>query len=121
LSLAELQSIWGTVLAKLAESAPALAATFEGARPDGLDGEDLSIGVPPDRAFNKRKAEGPDRREALIAALRDVTGHSLRPTYDFLDEDAEPPADAPAGEAAGVTEEEALERLKSEFDAEEVS
>ncbi len=121
LTLSELQSIWGTVLAKLAESAPALAATFEGARPDGLDGDDLSIGFPPDRAFNKRKAEGPDRREALIAALKDVTGHGLRPTYDFLDEDAAPPEPEGAGRAAGVTEEEALERLKSEFDAEEVS
>ncbi len=120
-SLPELQSIWGTVLAKLAETAPALAATFEGARPDGLDGDELSIGFPPDLGFNKRKAEGPDRREALVAALKDVTGHTLRPTYDFLDEDAAPPAPEPAGQAAGVDEDEALERLKSEFDAEEVS
>ena len=122
LSLAELQSTWGTVLAKLAETAPALAATFDGARPDGLEGDELSIGFPRDLGFNKRKAEGPDRREALVAALKDVTGHTLRPTYDFLDEDAESVADAaPAGQADGVDEDEALRRLKSEFDAEEVS
>jgi DNA polymerase III subunit gamma/tau len=122
LSLADLQHVWGTVLAKLAETAPALAATFEGARPDGLDGDELSIGFPPDLSFNKRKAESPERREVLITAIHVVTGKMLRPTYDFLDEDAEPAADAaPAGQADGVDEDEALRRLKSEFDAEEVS
>ena len=121
-SLASLQRLWGTVLAKLAETAPALAATFEDARPDGLDGDELSIGFPPDRAFNKRKAESPERREALVGALREVTGHTLRPVYDFLDGDATPapqPADA-AGTDGVDDEEEALRRLKSEFDAEEV-
>jgi DNA polymerase-3 subunit gamma/tau len=122
LSLADLQHVWGTVLAKLAETAPALAATFEGARPDGLDGDELSIGFPPDRTFNKRKAESPERREVLVTAIHVVTGRMLRPTYDLLDENAEPAADAaPADQADGVDEEELLRRLKSEFDAEEVS
>ena len=99
-----------------------MAATFEGARPDGLEGNELSIGFPADRTFNKRKAESPERREVLVTAIHVVTGKMLRPTYDLLDEDAEEPADeAPAGQADGVTEEEALRRLKSEFDAEEVS
>jgi DNA polymerase III subunit gamma/tau len=123
LSLPELQQIWGTVLAKLAETAPALAATFDGARPDGLEGDELSIGFPADRTFNKKKAEAPDRREALIAALKDVTGQAFRPTYDLLGEGAEPApaAEESAAQADGVDEEELLRRLKSEFDAEEVS
>jgi hypothetical protein len=123
LSLGEIKHVWGTVLAKLAETAPALAATFEGVQPDGLDGEELSIGFPRDKTFNKRKAESPERREALMAALKDVTGHELRPTFDLLEESAEPEAEeAPAaGQADGVDEQELLERLKSEFDAEEVS
>jgi hypothetical protein len=126
LSLDEIQRVWPMVLDKLSESAPALAATFEGVRPDGLEGDELSIGFPPDKTFNKRKAEGPERREALIAALVAVTGKTLRPTYDLLD--AAPAAPEPAdddGIAAdkpdGVSEEELLRRLKSEFDAEEVS
>ncbi len=122
LSLADLQHVWGTVLAKLAETAPALAATFEGARPDGLDGDELSIGFPADRTFNKRKAESPERREVLITAIHAVTGKMLRPTYDLLDEDA--PPEAPPADAAkpdGVDEQELLRRLNSEFDAEEVS
>jgi hypothetical protein len=58
----------------------------------------------------------------LVTAIHVVTGHMLRPSYDLLDEDAEPElADAPAGQADGVDEDEALARLKSEFDAEEVS
>ena len=121
LSLADLQHVWGTVLAKLAETAPALAATFEGARPDGLEGDELSIGFPGDRTFNKRKAESPERREVLVTAIHVVTGHMLRPTYDLLDEDAPEPRAPDAAGTDGVDEDEALRRLKSEFDAEEVS
>ncbi len=122
LSLVEIQRIWPAVLQKLGETAPALAATFEGVRPDGLEGEELSIGFPPDKTFNKRKAEAPERREALIAALVAVTGQTLRPTYDLLDGEApEPEAGEDADKADGVDEEELLRRLKSEFDAEEVS
>ncbi len=121
LSLAEIQRIWPAVLDKLSETAPALAATFDGVRPDGLEGEELSIGFPPDKTFNKRKAEAPDRREALIAALREVTGRALRPTYDVLDGETPEPVGGDAGKADGVDEEELLRRLKSEFDAEEVS
>ncbi|MGE0066970.1 MAG: DNA polymerase III subunit gamma/tau [Solirubrobacterales bacterium] len=128
LTLDEIQRVWPLVLDKLSESAPALAATFEGVRPDGLEGDTLSIGFPPDKTFNKRKAEGPERREALVAALVAVTGKTLRPTYDLLDAEvdesspAEPGAGgADAGRTDGVDEEELLRRLKSEFDAEEVS
>jgi DNA polymerase-3 subunit gamma/tau len=121
LSLADLQHIWGTILAKLAETAPALAATFEGARPDGLEGDELSIGFPADRTFNKRKAESPERREVLITAIHAITGKMLRPTYDLLDEDAPEAPDEGAAKPDGVDEEELLRRLKSEFDAEEVS
>jgi hypothetical protein len=120
LGLDEIKQAWPIVLDKLAEKAPALAATFEGVQPDGLEGEELSIGFPRDKTFNKRKAESPERREALIEALKEVTGHELRPTYDLLDEEAEP-QDEDAGKADGVDEQELLERLKSEFDAEEVS
>ncbi len=126
LSLGEIQRIWPLVLDKLSESAPALAATFEGVRPDGLEGNELSIGFPPDKTFNKRKAEGPERREALVAALVAVTGTTLRPTYDLLDAEVPAPEgevtdDATADKPDGVSEEELLRRLKSEFDAEEVS
>jgi hypothetical protein len=123
--LPQVQRIWPVVLDKLAEKAPALAATFEGARPIAFAGDDLTIGFPPDQPFNKRKAESPDRRQALIDAFTAVTGGPIAPQYVLLEEDdaaaAAPPPDTPAPGSGEIDEDELLERLKSEFDAEEVS
>ncbi len=120
LDLDELKRVWPEVLQKLAEKAPALVATFEGARPVGIGDEGLQIGFPADRTFNKKKAESQDRREAVAAAFEAVTGTSMRPNYVTLDDDADDAGGADEVERAAVDEEELLERLKSEFDAEEV-
>jgi len=118
-----LHRIWPAVLDKLAETAPALAATFEGARPVSLDDDGLRIGFPADKTFNKRKAESPERRDAVAAAFEAVAGQVLKPVYVLLDDtESEEPAAAepPAAADEKMGEEELLERLKSEFDAEEV-
>ena len=123
--LIQVTRIWPSVLAKLAEKAPALAATFDGARPVAFDDEGLAIGFAPDQPFNKRKAESPDRRQALIEAFEAVTGEGVSPRYVMLEEDevaaAPPPPDTPAPGSERIDEDALLERLKSEFDAEEVS
>jgi len=123
--LDQVTRIWPSVLDKLAEKAPALAATFDGARPVAFDDEGLAIGFAPDQPFNKRKAESPDRRQALIEAFEAVTGEGVSPRYVMLDEEAaaaaSPPPDTPAPGSERIDEDELLERLKSEFDAEEVS
>jgi DNA polymerase-3 subunit gamma/tau len=123
--LLQLKRIWPTVLDKLAEKAPALAATFDGAGPIAFEGDDLTIGFPADQPFNKRKAESPDRRQALVEAFEAVTGGPIAPTYVLLEEDAPAPTaappDTPAPGSEAIDEDELLERLKSEFDAEEVS
>jgi len=124
--LVQLKRIWPTVLDKLAEKAPALAATFDGAGPIAFEGDDLTIGFPADQPFNKRKAESPDRRQALVEAFEAVTGGPIAPTYVLLEEDAPAPSaaappDTPAPGSERIDEDELLERLKSEFDAEEVS
>jgi DNA polymerase-3 subunit gamma/tau len=116
LDLDQVVRAWPAILQKLAETAPALAATFDGARPVALDGEGLQIGFPADRTFNKRKAEAPERREAVAAAFEDVLGQPVRPAYVVLDGEV---GEVEAGEGA-VDEEELLQRFKSEFDAEEV-
>jgi DNA polymerase-3 subunit gamma/tau len=120
LDLEEVVRVWPAVLDKLGETSPALAATFEGARPVGVDREDstLTVGFPPAATFNKRKAEDAEKRDQVAAALETVTGERLRPVYVLLDGETAPAA-APAEEK--VDEEELVERLKSEFDAEEVS
>jgi hypothetical protein len=119
LSLDEIQRVWPAVLQKLAETAPALASALEGARPVSFGEQGLEVGFPPDMTFLKKKAEGADRRDTVAAAFAAVTGTGLRPTYVLLDGEA--PPDTPAPGSDQVNEEELLERLKSEFDAEEVS
>jgi hypothetical protein len=92
-----------------------------------FDDQGLTIGFPPDQPFNKRKAESPDRRQELIDAFVAVIGEPVAPTYVLLEEDeaaapaTAPPPDTPAPGSGEIDEDELLERLKSEFDAEEVS
>jgi DNA polymerase-3 subunit gamma/tau len=118
MSLEEIQRVWPAVLQKLGETAPALAATFEGARPVSFGSEGLQIGFPAEMTFNKKKADDPERRDTVAAAFAAVTGTGLRPTYVVLDGEA--PSDTPAPGSGEVNEEELLEQFKSEFNAEEV-
>ena len=119
LTLEEIQRVWPAVLDHLLKSAPALAATFEGARPVGLDAEGLRIGFPASATFNKRKAEAPDKRDQLVEALDSVTGQRLQLHYVLL-AGGEGEAEGEPGGEGEVDHEALVERLKSEFDAEEV-
>jgi DNA polymerase III subunit gamma/tau len=112
--------VWPAVLDGLRQTSPALAATFEGARPIALDAEEgtVTVGFPADHTFNKRKAEAPDKRSQLADALGAVLGQTLRPAYAVLDgEDAR----SGGAEEDEVDHDALVEKLKSEFDAEEVS
>jgi hypothetical protein len=122
LDLEKLKQVWPAILDQLGKTAPALAAFFEEARPVGIEADVIEISFPAAATFNKRKAEVPEQRERVAEALQTVTGQGLKPVYVLLDGESEAPA-APAREVRdeGVDEEELLERLKSEFDAEEVS
>jgi DNA polymerase-3 subunit gamma/tau len=123
--LAQVQRIWPLVLDKLAEKAPALAATFDGARPVAFDDEGLAIGFAPDQPFNKRKAESPDRRQVLVEAFEAVTGEGVTPRYVLLEETetaaAAPAPDTPAPGSEAIDEDALMNRLMSEFDAKEVN
>jgi DNA polymerase-3 subunit gamma/tau len=119
LSLDDIQRVWPTVLQKLQETAPALAGALEGARPVSFGEEGLQVGFPPDMTFLKRNADSPEKRDTVAAAFAAVTGTGLRPTYVLLDGEAPPDTPAPGSEE--IDEDRILERLKSEFDAEEVS
>ncbi len=122
LDLEELQRVWPAVMDQLMTTAPALTAFFEDARPVGFADGVVEISFPAAATFNKRKAETPENREKVAEALLTVTGQGLKPTYVLLDGEGPPPAAAPAaGADDNLDEEGLLERLKSEFDAEEVS
>jgi DNA polymerase III subunit gamma/tau len=126
LDLEGLKQVWPAVLDQLAKTAPALAAFFEEAKPVGLDAAAgvAEISFPASATFNKRKAETAEQRDRVAEALQTVTGQALRPTYVLVEDDGEAEAPAAPAAAAGgqkIDEEELLRRLKSEFDAEEVS
>ena len=70
----EVQRVWPAVLGQLRKSAPALAATFEGARPVAIEAKGVTIGFPASATFNKRKAEAPDSRQLVVQAFETVTG-----------------------------------------------
>ena len=117
-SLAEVQSTWPAILDKLRETSPALAATFEGARPVGLDEEGLRIGFPAELTFNKKKAETPEKRELMADAVESVLGERIKLSYVLLDGEPAPEETAPAEDE--IDHDALVEKLKSEFDAKEV-
>ena len=122
LDLETVQRIWPAVLDKLRETSPALAATFEGARPTEVDAEQgtVTIGFPAASTFNKRKAEAPEKREQLAEAFEEIAGTRLRPVYVLLNGGESEGAAADPDAVEQLDEEALVERLKSEFDAEEV-
>jgi hypothetical protein len=111
--------LWPAILDQVRESgSELLSAVFAAARPLTVDAERavLEVGFPPSAAFNKRKAEAEGNRERLAEAVRTIVGESLRPVYVLLDgEDGE----TGNGAEPAMSEEELIERIKSEFDAEE--
>jgi DNA polymerase-3 subunit gamma/tau len=117
----EVVNTWPSVLDKLRETSPALAATFDGARPVSLDADEgLKVGFPAALTFNKRKAETPEKRELMADVIEDVLGERLRPTYVLLDDEPAEAADEQKGSDRGIDHDALVEKLKSEFDAEEV-
>jgi DNA polymerase-3 subunit gamma/tau len=119
IDLEKVQRVWPAVLDKLRETSPALAATFDGARPVSLDDEGLTIGFPAELTFNKKKAETPEKRELMADALETMLGQRLRPGYVLLEGEPAPKAEAEAPKAE-IDHDAMVEKLKSEFDAEEV-
>jgi DNA polymerase-3 subunit gamma/tau len=118
LDIEQIRRAWPAVLDQLLQTAPALAATFEGARPIEFEDGQVTIGFPADHIFNKRKAEAPDKREQMSAALEAVLGEKLRPAYSVLEgEESSPQAE---GDDDSVDHAALVEKIKSEFDAEEV-
>ncbi len=121
LDLAQIVNTWPSVLDKLRETSPALAATFDGARPVSLDPEEgLRVGFPAELTFNKRKAETPEKRELMADVIEDVLGERLRPTYVLLEDEPAAPAEEAQDSDRGIDHDAMVEKLKSELDAEEV-
>jgi DNA polymerase-3 subunit gamma/tau len=117
--LERINGLWPAVLDQVRESGSELLSTvFAAARPVAVDVERavLEVGFPASAAFNKRKAEAQEARERLADAVKTIVGERLRPIYVLLEGDEEA---APGGAQAPLSEEQLIELLRSEFDAEE--
>ncbi len=118
LDLERISALWPAVLDQMRDTGLELLSTvFSVARPVAVDLEQrlLEVGFPPSAAFNKRKAEAQDAREQFADAVTTILGERLRPVYVLLEGDPDPDA----GAERKLSEEELIEHLKTEFDAEE--
>ncbi len=118
LDLERVSALWPAVLDHMRDTGLELLSTvFSVARPVAVDAKQrlLELGFPPSAAFNKRKAEAQDAREQLADAVTTILGERLRPVYVLLEGDA----DVDAAAERELNEEELIEHLKAEFDAEE--
>ncbi|MDQ2700553.1 MAG: hypothetical protein M3Y23_04415, partial [Actinomycetota bacterium] len=118
LDLERLNQVWPAVIdaIRAAGSGPT-ASYFEGTRPVAIAPGRIEIGFPPEASFNRRNAEKPERKSALVEALFTVTGERLTPEYADLDGSGGPQAPEPV---ETIGEDEFVARVKSEFNAEEV-
>jgi hypothetical protein len=108
--LEHVQQVWPAVADAVRERNGMLGALLAQARPIALEGDLLKVAFGEDATFAKKKAEA--NRELVVEALRGLTGHGLTLVYELN-------AGATDGPAL-LSEEELLERLRSEFGATEV-
>jgi DNA polymerase-3 subunit gamma/tau len=115
LDLGHIAELWPAVLADLQES-PVLYHALENARPSSLQDGELTLTWAESAAFSKRKAEDPACREQIAAAIRTVTGSSLKLAYALADDAAHEEATT----APALSEDELIDAFMREFDAEEL-
>jgi DNA polymerase-3 subunit gamma/tau len=108
--LEHVQQVWPAVADAVRERNGMLGALLAQARPIALEGDLLKVAFGEDATFAKKKAEA--NRALVVEALRGLTGHGLTLVYELN-------AGATDGPAL-LSEEELLERLRSEFGATEV-
>ncbi len=117
--LEAIAELWPAVIELVVAGHALCGAVIADTRPVALAGEDLIVGFPTSAAFLKKKAEDPANRQIVTEALRQLAGGRLRISYELreeLDEDA-----GGNGAPRTYTEEEWIERFKSELDAEEIA
>ena len=116
--LQPLIDLWPAVVELVGAGHALCGAVIADTRPMAIAGEDLTVGFPTSASFLKKKAEDPSNRQIVTDALRQLAGGRWRIGYE-LHEDL----DAAGGDGAArtYTEEEWIERFKSELDAEEIA
>jgi DNA polymerase-3 subunit gamma/tau len=110
LSVDTFDEIWPAVIQSLEGESIRLATLLREAVPE-LGESGLTLAWPESARFSKRQAEDPEKRELLVQAIRSVTGASLRLAYELrADQELATPAEE-------LSEDELVERFKTEFSA----
>ncbi len=96
-----------------------IGALIAEAQPVAVAGDDLDVAFAATAQFLKKKAESPANRAIVTDALSRLTGRRWRISYELREQLGDAHG---AGSRAGAvyTEEEWVERLKAELDAEEI-
>ena len=111
---------WPAVVGHLRDSGSAMLSTlFDEARPLEIDEERsmVRIGFPPSAKFNKKKAEAKGNVERMTEAIGTIVGTPLRPAYELIEEENQQSAPEASAE---VSEDELIDMIKDNFDANEV-
>jgi hypothetical protein len=116
--LPQLVDLWPAVCQALAESNNQLAVMLRDARPIAVVGREVTVGFDRDHAFQYRIADQGGNRESLAESIRTITGLDARLTIELHDlADLVPEV---AAAQAPPSPDEWVDRLKQEFDAEEI-
>jgi DNA polymerase III subunit gamma/tau len=110
LDLDGVSELWPAVLENIEAERPLLANALRSARPVALGDGELTLGWAESAGLSRKKAEDAGNREAIVQAIRAVTGASLRLAHELRSETDEP--------AATMSEDELIERFVEEFEAE---
>jgi DNA polymerase-3 subunit gamma/tau len=107
------RGLWPAVLDAVRAENAMVAALLGDARASAIAGSRLTVSFPEGAEFSRKKADA--NSGLLQTALRGLTGRSLGITFDLS---APPPGEGEPQPA--MSEDELLDRLKAEFQAEEV-
>jgi len=117
-----MSQVWPAVIDSIRAAGSGPAASYlDGTRPVAANERELTIGFPAGAPFNRRNAEKPERMAQLVEAVLEVTGWRPEVSFTELEGDqtvVEPHASGAEGRR--MDEREFVERIKSEFNAEEV-
>ncbi len=114
-----LRSLWPGVVDLVRAENALIGALIAEAQPVAVAGDDLDVAFAATAQFLKKKAEDPTNRAIVTDALSRLTGRRWRISYELREQlDGMNGAAARAG--GEYTEEEWVERLKAELDAEEI-
>jgi DNA polymerase-3 subunit gamma/tau len=116
-----IETLWPAVLDRVrdGEGGEMLAAMLADARPASLEDDELVLEYPQSASFSKRKIADPINGERLAEALKLVAGRPIAVRIELRDR---PDEDVTAARLdSGFSEDQAIERIKDTFDAEDLS